>query len=200
MLDVTWAARRTFVPSIRRNLPRHAADRLRPLLSLRRAHRIAAGARARAPAAGRDRIDRQEPRGPRHLGADGHQPAPPARGRSKPAFWVDGNIHSTEVAASVAASTFSTSSSRNTARMPTSRVRSTPAPSTSARASIPTAPNGRSPTARSGYARARAPIRSTRKPIEGLIGRGHRRRRAHPADAHRRSERHCGSRTRRSRD
>ena len=51
-------------------MPRH---RLRPLLPLRRAHRDPPGLRRRASAPRVDRIDRQEPRGPRHLGADRHQ-------------------------------------------------------------------------------------------------------------------------------
>ncbi len=52
-------------------------------------------------AACRARIDRQELRRARHLGRHGHQPATgPAA--EKPAFWVDGNIHATEVAASAA--------------------------------------------------------------------------------------------------
>ena len=85
----------------------------------------------------------------------------------KPAFWVDGNIHATEVAASVASVYFLNTWSRNTARMPTSRARSTRARSTSARASIPTAPNGRSPTSRDGCARARVRIRTTRTRSKG---------------------------------
>ena len=51
-----------------------------------------------------------------------------------------------------------------TVRDPTrSRARSTRGRSTSARESIPTAPNGRSPTSRSGSARARGRTRSTRR-------------------------------------
>jgi len=78
---------------------------------------IPAGLRRRAPEAGRDRIDRQEPRRPRHLGADRHQLGD-RRGHRQAAFWVDGNIHSTEVAASAANLYFLHCSSPATGPMP----------------------------------------------------------------------------------
>ena len=115
------------------------------------------------PDARRARIDRQEPRGPRHLGADGHQrarPAPPPRSPRSGSTATSTRPKSPRRRRTCISCT---RSSRNTARMPTSRARSTRARSTSARASIPTAPNGRSPTSRSGCARARGRIRSTRR-------------------------------------
>ena len=77
----------------------------------------------------------------------------------KPAFWVDGNIHSTEVAASAANLYF-----LNTAATPISPGRWTPAFSTFVPASIRTARNGRWPIDPSGCAPAPAPTRTTRSP------------------------------------
>ena len=56
----------------------HAHRRLRPFLPLRRTHRDPPGFRRRASGPRHPRIDRQELRRPRHLGADGN----PSRHRS----------------------------------------------------------------------------------------------------------------------
>ena len=144
---------------------------------------------ARASGPRRHRIDRQEPRGPRHLGADGHQhdDRPAA---DKPAFWVDGNIHATEVAG-VGREPVPAAHAGHaaTARIRTSPARSTRAPSTSARASTPTAPNGRWPTEPKLDPFEHAAVSARRGRHRGPDRRGHRRRRPHPADAHPRSQR-----------
>ncbi len=107
----------------------------------------------------------------------------------KPAFWVDGNIHATEVAASARTCTSCTRWSRGTARdADVTRALDTRAFYVCPRIN----PDGAE------WALADQPkwIRSSTRPYphgrrgrRGPDGRGRRRRRPHPADAHRRSQR-----------
>ena len=174
---------------VRPSLRPHARHRLRPLLSLRRAHRHPARPRRRTSRPGLDRIDRQEPRGPRHLGADRHQHARPAPRAEKPAFWVDGNIHSTEVAASVAAPLFPAHARHGVrqgcGRHPRARY-----------ARVLHLPADQPRRRRMGARRQaevgpveHAPVSVRRGRDRGADRRGHRRRRPHPADAHPRPQR-----------
>ena len=109
------------------------------------------------------RIDRQEPRGPRHLGGDRHQRRDRPRGRQ--ARVLGRRQHPRDRGRRVGREPLFPAHAGDAIRhaTPTSRARSTRARSTSARASIPTAPNGRSPTSRSGSARARGRIRTARR-------------------------------------
>ena len=120
------------------------------------------------PAARDDRVDRQEPRGPRHLGGDRHQRRDrPGRATSRRS---GSTATSTRPRSPRPPRPVLPAHAGHAVRQatPTSRARSTRARSTSARASTPTAPNGRWPTSRSGSARARGRIRTTRSDIEGL--------------------------------
>ena len=112
----------------------------------------------------RRREHRQEPRGPRHLGRDGHERRDRARPAKSPrSGWTATSTRPRSSPSSgVPLSSCNTLVTRLRQRRRRSPAASTRAPSTSARASIPTARNGRSPTSRSSSAPARAPIRTTR--------------------------------------
>ena len=87
----------------------------------------------------------------------------------KPALWVDGNIHATEVSPSTACLCCSTRWSVATAPTPTSPAASIPAPSTSARVSIPMARSGRWPTRRKIIRSTTRPYPYDEEPIGGLV-------------------------------
>ena len=113
----------------------------------------------------------------------------PGPAADKPAFWVDGNIHATEVAASAANALFPAHAGhairqgrRHHARARHARVLPLPAHQSRRRRM-----GARRPAEVDPLEHAAVSVR--RGGDRGADRRGHRRRRPHPADAHRRSER-----------
>ena len=145
--------------------------------------------RRRAPAARRDRIDRQEPRGPRHLGADRHQRR--HRSRRGKARVLGRRQHPRDRGRGLGREPVFPAHAGHAVRQgsPTSRARSTPARSTSARASIPDGAEWALADKPKLVRSQHAALSVRRGRDRGPDGRGHRRRRPHPADAHPRSER-----------
>ena len=166
----------------------HAHHRLRSLLPLRRADRHPPGVRRRISRPRVDRVDRQEPRGTRHLGADGHQRRDRSGGRE--AGVLGRRQHPLDRGRGVGGRALFPADARHAIRQGSGR---------DARARHPRVL--RLPALQSGRRRMgarrqaevgaleHAPLSVGRGRDRGPHRRGHRRRRAHPADAHPRFQR-----------